>query len=497
MDATWKAAFTNAEKSNALPVIVQSIEQVQSHIADTRKALLVDLNDLYSLQVQVAAQADRARTGADAIDQATSLALAQLFQQTQPAMSNPTSFSAQGANVVVREKMSLQEQVDGVRAYLGPKTGALLIHAFLIAILLAACFWIRNVVRKRAKKEEGLREAERILSAPFSTALLMTLLASNWLYPPTEAPRLLWAGIGALALVPTVIIVRRLISAELLPLLYATVVAYLIDQIRYAATPAGVFSRFVLLAELLAVCIFILGALRSKRFSFSIATNRPAVETIVRAYLHIAFFIFLGAGVANFLGYVPLAFLVGNGMLESSYLAVIFYAAVRIVDALALAAMSLRPISGFGMVRHNHDLVYEKTAKAISWIATATWFVVALQTFSLRIPVWEKVGAVLSNVNWLGIAALGDRRDPRLPGHRLGRLRIVAPGPLRAGGGCLSPVRPAARHSLRHFDDGALQHPGHRLFRGPHRDGPRPGQLRGAGRRVRRGPGIRPAESHE
>ena len=400
MDAKWKLTLTSAQKANALPEIVQSIQQLQERIAETRKPLLADLNDLYSLQVQVAQQADRATTGAAVIDKAVAAALTQLFQQTHPAMWNAASFATQGTGAAVREKASLGEQMEGVRAYLAPKTGALLIHAFLFALLIAACCWIRNVIHVHAQKEEGLRDAERIFNVPFSTALLIALLASNWLYPPSEAPRLLWAGIGAVALIPTVVIMRRLISVELLPLLYATVVAYLIDQVRYAATPAGVFSRFVLLVELLAVCIFLLAALRSKRLCVT-AANPGKVEKVVRAYLHTAFFVFLAGDIANFLGYVPLAFLIGNGMLEISYLAVIFYAAVRILDALALAAMSLRPINRFGMVRHNHDLVYEKTTKVIRWIAVATWIVAALQIFSLRNPVWEKAGAVLATeVGW-------------------------------------------------------------------------------------------------
>jgi small-conductance mechanosensitive channel len=400
MDATWKATLASAQKSNALPGIIQGIEQVQARSAETRKALQADLNDLYSLQVEVAQEADRARGGADIIDKAMAQALAQLFQQTHPAMWNPASFATQGKGAVVREKASLREQVDGARAYLGPKTGALLVHAFLFALLIAVFCWIRRVVHEHAQKEEGLREAERIFNVPFSTALLLALLASNWLYPPSDAPRLLWAVIGAISLVPTVIIVRRLVSAELLPLLYATVVAFLVDQVRYAATPAGVFSRFVLMAELLAVCIFILAALRSKRLCVT-AENPGRVERVVRGYLHAAFFVFLAAEIANLLGYVPLAFLVGNGMLEISYLAVIFYAAVRILDALALAVMSLRPISRFGMVRHNHDLVYAKTAKVIRWIAVATWMVAALQIFSLRNPVWQKAGeALATSIGW-------------------------------------------------------------------------------------------------
>jgi potassium-dependent mechanosensitive channel len=400
METSWQATLTSAKGTNS-PVIVQSIQQVIAQIAETKKALLDDLNQLYPLQKQVALQADRAKAGLDAVNKAITTAQLQLFQQTHPKLWNPESFSTQGVGVVGREKQTLEEQIDGVKTYLGDRVGAMLIHAILFGLLIAAFFWVRNVTREHAKTEEGLRDAERIFNAPLVTALLLALIACNWLYPQDEAPRLLWSFIGAIALVPTVIIVRRLISPDLHLLLYATVAAYFIDQVRYAATPAGVFARVVFLAELLAASIFILATLRSKQLCVS-SSNPGQVEKVVRAYLHAAFFVFLAAGFANVFGYVPLSFVIGNGMLESSYLAVVFYAGVRILDALALAALSLRPISGFAMVRRHHDLVYAKTATILRWIATGVWAVAALQEFYLRDPLWQKASDELSKTHSFG-----------------------------------------------------------------------------------------------
>jgi potassium efflux system protein len=215
-----------------------------------------------------------------------------------------------------------------------------------------------------------------------------------------DAPRLLWSSIGAIAVVPIILVVRRLISADLHPLLYATVIAYIVDQVRFAATPVGVFARVVFLAELLAVCLFILAALRSKQLCVS-SSDPGKVEKVVRVYLHVAFFVFLAAGFANVLGYVRLSFLMGDGMLESSYLAIVIYAAVKIVDAVMLALMSLRPISRFGMVRRHHDLVYEKATTIIRWIAAIVWAQGALERFYLRDPLWQKAGVVLSaKLSW-------------------------------------------------------------------------------------------------
>jgi small-conductance mechanosensitive channel len=393
MKSTWKATLESEEKSNAPAAMVQSIQQLQGQIDDTIATLNADLKDLYALQVSFAQQADRAKAGLDTINKEILAAQARLFEQNQPALWDSAAFSS-NEGMVGLERVSLHDQASHVREYLAPRIGSILIQAFLLAILIATFYWIRNVVTESAKTDIALSDAERVFSTPLATALLLALVACNWLYPVEEAPRLLWSIIGAIALFPTVVIVRRLVSPALLPLLYATVIAYFIDQVRNAATRDGAFARYVLLAEMIAACLFILGALRSKKLAA--AEARIHHEKLVRGYLHVAFFVFLAAGVANLLGYGQIAQLIGNGMLDSSYLAVIFYAAVRVIDAVLLALMSVRPISSFGTVRHHHDLVYATSASLIRWIATAAWALIALQLFSLRNPLWDWSSAFLT-----------------------------------------------------------------------------------------------------
>jgi len=394
LDATWKATLTAAEANKAPSAILQNIQQVQTQIADTTNALNADLKDLYALQIETAHQSARIQEALAAINKSISAAQAQVFDQTQPGMWNPAAFSSEGAGMVGRERASLGAQFTYLRNYLSSRRGALFLHALILVLLISTFFWIRNSIREKAREDHRLAEAERIFGAPLSTALLLALMASNWLYPPEESGRLLWSIIGAAALVPTVIIVRRLVSARAMPLLYAMVVAYVADQVRNALTPGGPPARFLLMAEMVWACLFILGALRSQKLSP--AEGHEGVERLVRVYLHAFFHVFLAAGVAGFLGYGQMAEVLGDGALNSSYLAVSLYAGVRILDALVLALLSLRPLSTFGMVRHHHDLVYAKTASIIRWIVTGIWVLFALQFFLLRNPLWDEAEKLLA-----------------------------------------------------------------------------------------------------
>jgi len=384
----WQATLQSAQKAAAPPEIVQRIQATLGVIADTAKAAQADQAQIFSIQGSVAVQDARISDGQAAIAKAMETARAELFEQDHPPLWNAEAISETGGGMVAREQVSFRSQLIELKTYLTPKIGAIFVQFLLFMILAIGFYWIRNTIRSQAKETAALHHAAQVFDVPLATALLLALLTTGWLYP--DAPRLLSAAVGATALIPAVIIIRRLIETANFSILYATVIAYFVDQLRYVATPSGVLSRFLFILELLAAAIFILIALRSKHLSLS-CLEQPRLKRLTRLYLHFAFFVFLFAGFANIFGYVHLSVLVGNGMLESSYLAVVIYAALRVADALAISALSIRPLAGFGMVRRHHDLLYNNISSSIRWLAFAFWLVAALQFFTVLDPLWQQM----------------------------------------------------------------------------------------------------------
>jgi potassium efflux system protein len=146
---------------------------------------------------------------------------------------------------------------------------------------------------------------------------------------------------------------------------------------------------------LMAVVIFILAVFRSKHLSDS-EGGMNRLKRLTRLYFHVTFFVLIFAGFANIFGYIPLSYQAGNGMLDSSYLAVVLYAAVRIADALAIGAMSFPPFSKLGMVRRHRDLLIGNVTAIIRWAVFALWIVVALKIFIIYDPLLGWTGKMLT-----------------------------------------------------------------------------------------------------
>ena len=232
------------------------------------------------------------------------------------------------------------------------------------------------------EQEPELERAVTIFKLPFATALILTILLSNWFYP--QAPRLLSSLLGAAALIPVVILLRRLLEKPLFPILNALVIFYFVDRLREVSAALPLVSRGLFLLEMLGAIIFLVWFLRSKRLSSKIEARHFRIFTVIRKVIPFVLVIFAAALFANIFGYVSLSNVIGNGVLGSAYIALILYTAVQIVESLLVFAFRLRPLVSLQMVREHRQLLRVKIFGVLKWLAVIAWFILTLNLLSVR-----------------------------------------------------------------------------------------------------------------
>ena len=136
-----------------------------------------------------------------------------------------------------------------------------------VALLATVCLLVRRAraaARRKADKGPSEQAAAQVLELPMSSAVVVALLATPWIYP--EAPRLMVNVVGLLALVPAVRIVRRLASPAIAPAVYALAAFFLVDRARDVCSAVPVLEQRVFLLEMAAGIVFLALAVRSERF---------------------------------------------------------------------------------------------------------------------------------------------------------------------------------------------------------------------------------------
>ena len=113
---------------------------------------------------------------------------------------------------------------------------------------------MRRRIGKFAEEQPDLRRALRILELPVSTAFALSMLFMPSLY--AQAALLIHVGMAAVMLLPTVVILRRLLERHSYPILNAMAILYLVGQLRVLAASLPALAKYIFLGQLLGATAF-------------------------------------------------------------------------------------------------------------------------------------------------------------------------------------------------------------------------------------------------
>jgi potassium efflux system protein len=387
---TWKATLELAGKSNAPPEVMQRINQVLQGIDATEEMLQNRRAAVLSLQTRVAEQTQRVNSGLRSIRSAQSAAVNRLWLQDSPPIWSPEVRTTAAQSLGRDSQVSLGAQAALVRNYLAREWTKLIYVALLFIAFVFIMLRVKRHVARWTDKDRALDHTNRVLQLPFSTASLLTLISARLILH--DAPRAVWLILATLALIPIVVLLRRLIDRHLFPIVNALVVFYFVAQLRVLAASIPVLSRIILLLETVGGLIFLIWYIHARRRSGPRTTSNKTAR--VAGSIAVAGF---GAIiVADLLGYVALANYLSVAILTSAYFAVALYAAARILEGLVFFGLQIRPLASLAVVQRQRPLLRRRVARLIKLAAIVTWVLLALSAFSLREAVISRTTALLN-----------------------------------------------------------------------------------------------------
>ena len=386
---TWEATSKLAQSSGAQREVLQRVAGIIEKAKQTGETVQKQRSKLWTLQKRVADQDAQMAAALAAVEQARSEAVNRLFAPDSAPIWRVEVRLGTGRELV---EETLLKQTAALQAYASRESVKFVLNAILFGLLFLAIRWACRRVQPWAEEEPGRQHAVVIFELPIATAAALSLVAGGWIH--AQAPPLFWALWGAAALVPAILILRRLVEPHLFPVLNALMVFYFIDQLRTIAASLPVLSRLLFLGEMGGGILFSAWLLMPTRASADGAIHGRSKTIRVGARLAISFF--LAASLANALGYVSLANLLGNAVLRSCYLAVILYAAIGISEGLIMGAFSVRPLTELGMVNRHRIILWHRLRWMIKAGVLILWALSTLEMFSVRSSVLDAVHGILT-----------------------------------------------------------------------------------------------------
>ena len=397
MAGRWQATgeAIRQQNVNAPAETVGLVESVNQAVRSARQRIKARQTTNLGLQNALGALVTRADTGENAVDDALALAVKTLFVRDSPPLW--AARAQRPPEVAGRWQAVSADQISDLRAYLSEREERLAIHGGIFLALLILILWMRRGVHGLTGEDPQLKRAAPIFEVPIATALALSFVLKGPVY--SDAPVLFRTLLGAILLVPTVIILRRLLDRRHGLIVYSLVVFYAVDQVRAVAVSLPALNRWIFCAEM-AAAVGVFFFLR--RLGSSPGTARLALGRWMPALTALAIALLAAALAANALGYVRLADLLGRSTLLSSYLAVALYALLRVIEGLSFILLRVRPLNRFRIARLHQEEVQNVVYRVIRGVLVLFWLYFTLGNFQLRTLLAAQLARVLGYQPHLG-----------------------------------------------------------------------------------------------
>ena len=404
IQGVWTETLNAATSSDAPAEVVRRVRGVVGEIAQARQAVANDRATTLTTQTRLAVQDARIIDALALITRARDRTLTRLFTRDSPPIWGSQVRSPQDLQAESLTSFSTQWRALG--SYLQRQLGRVLLGIAIFLALAAILTRARRQTRSLAANSAGTFPESYIFEMPLPAALLVTFLLARWIYP--EAPRLLWAVLGALALIPSVIILRRVIRPHLSAMLYGLVAFYLLDQLRTVAAAVHTVPRLLFAAEMFSLTIFLIWLMHAIRRAPDPTPREVPWVKLYRTALGVALFASILALIGNVFGYLTLANLIGNALLRSAYFAVILQGLIEVLTAIVGLLFTLRPFSLLRVIRLNQSLLRLRARRLLQWTAAFLWVLVLLNQLLIREWLFGAIRAALTaelNIGSLSVSA--------------------------------------------------------------------------------------------
>ena len=380
LSRTWQTTLQSTRQPEAPLPVLQSVQRVAGSVERLRQAAESGRAHVLELQIRISEQETRVRMALSSIEQGESQALKSIFvRDSPPIWSLKTSLGAEWEQHS-GESFSSQRRTAVTFTKRHPFT--FFIHALFIVPVAAALHGMRRRIGKIAEEKPDLGRALPILDLPVSTAFAASILIIPPIY--LQAPRLIQAFVGTVILIPTVMILRRLMLRASYPILNALVILYFVSQLRLLVASLPVLGRLIFLGQLLGATLFLVWVLRSWRLPAEAAQTHGLIWRTIRLIAKIGLVILPAAFVSDIFGYVNFGNLLGLIFLRSVYIAAVLYTAIRIIEGLITIALQVWPLGSLRVVTLHRSMLQRRTCRILEFLAFVFWLNVLLNFFGVR-----------------------------------------------------------------------------------------------------------------
>jgi potassium efflux system protein len=389
--ATWRHTRETAKSGGASGAMLAQIDTALAAVAAAEAPLLAQRAAVLDLQNVVGREVTRAGTALGRSTQAQQRAMGGILARDGPPLWVVGAWTEVDTPLPVRVREVMTARWVDIVDYARRPRG-LALHLGVFAMLALAFAEVRRRVRGWAVRGEPPSPALAVWDRPYSAAVVLALL---FVSAPESPVALAIRGVFvAVGLIAAIRVARPVLDPRLVLGFYGLWGLFALDRLRLPLAGVSVVEQSLLALEMLAGLVVLTYALRHGGVRLVAGSGADDVVPAVRAVavlVMLGFAVSLGASVG---GYLRLARLLASGILGSAALALILFAACRMLVGLAAFAFRAWPLRLLHMVQQHRDLLDRRVSRFVAWASIVGWILRTLDYVGLFQParaLWHAV----------------------------------------------------------------------------------------------------------
>ncbi|MFV1977204.1 MAG: mechanosensitive ion channel domain-containing protein, partial [Candidatus Scalindua sp.] len=401
MDNLWQLTSKSAIAGKAPEVIQKRVKSTLDKIKDINTRLSESMTLTLTLQDQISERQLTVGKLIDQIKDAEAQSKKQLFARGNlplwKAFRAEEDILAFGDHIRKSTTNALQMN----EVYFKANIGRLSLHIIIFAVLLGFTIYFNRRNKRNQlfhETDETLKASAFFLSYPFSTALLISIFFSIWIYTPS--PSSVSELLTLLLLTPVLRLVRGIFSSELRKLFYFLTGLFVLVILE------GIVGNYPLLQRLLLFLVTIIAVplfawlLRPGSSIYQIKSRLSYTSALSFNIVMLILMIF--SLVTNVIGIFPIGHIVISGIMTIIYFSVALYVIAKVLDVLVALLIRRRGTQAFHILQTYARQMERNTIFFIHLVIYFVWIRMVLRTFGLYQDVWDWFSEILDNKWKLG-----------------------------------------------------------------------------------------------
>ncbi|MHC4267487.1 MAG: mechanosensitive ion channel family protein [Planctomycetota bacterium] len=388
MDDLWQITRKLTIDAEIPHAIEERIEASLGQIKDIETRLLKQMNVSLTYRDLISEQQLEITKLIGLIQDAEVKSRKQLFVRDSPPLWK--IFQEEGERLKLGSQIldSFANSLKMNMAYYRTNKGRLSLHIAIFAVLLGFMIYFYQRNKRNllfAEKEDALKTSAFFLSCPFSTALLISIFFSIWIY--SNAPIAVRELLSLLLLIPVLRLVRGIFSSDLCKPFYFLTGLFVLVMLEEAVGDHVMLQRLMLfLVTIIAVPLFAWW-LRPGSQIYQIKSRSSYKLAISFSIFMLT--ILLASMVTDIIGVFPLGHVLVSGMMAVTYFSVVIYIVAKVLEGLVVLLIRRRSAQAFHIVQTYAGQLERNAIIFIHLLVYFVWLRMVLRTFGVYQRVWD------------------------------------------------------------------------------------------------------------